>query len=99
MTLVANDAYAWEALRRSSGRMVALVVGAGVLWALFAFALVRWIKNRLLREISEHVRSIGQPPQQVEARVPELSGVVQALNQTRERVTPASRNRMPRSSR
>ena len=68
--------------------MVALVVGAGVLWALFAFALVRWIKNRLLREISEHVRSIGQstPPQQVEARVPELSGVVQALNQTRERV-------------
>ena len=49
---------------------------------------MRWIKNRLLREISEHVRSIGQstPPQQVEARVPELSGVVQALNQTRERV-------------
>ena len=88
MTLVANDAYAWEALRRSSLKMVALVVGAGVLWALPAFALVRWIKNRLLREISEHVRSIGQstPPQQVEARVPELSGVVQALNQTRERV-------------
>ena len=88
VTLVANDAYAWEALRRSSLKMVALVVGAGVLWALFAFALVRWIKNRLLREISEHVRSIGQstPPQQVEARVPELSGVVQALNQTRERV-------------
>ena len=88
VTLVANDAYAWEALWRSSLKMVALVVGAGVLWALFAFALVRWIKNRLLREISEHVRSIGQstPPQQVEARVPELSGVVQALNQTRERV-------------
>ena len=60
MTLVANDAYAWEALWRSSLKMVALVVGAGVLWALFAFALVRWIKNRLLREISEHVRSIGQ---------------------------------------
>lgn len=88
VTLTANDAYAWEALWRSSLKMIALVVGAGVLWAVFAFVLVGWIKNRLLREISDHVRSIGQdtPPEQVEARVPELSGVVQALNQTRERV-------------
>jgi EAL domain-containing protein (putative c-di-GMP-specific phosphodiesterase class I)/GGDEF domain-containing protein len=88
VTLIANDAYAWEALWRSSLKMIALVVGAGVLWAVFAFVLVGWIKNRLLREISDHVRSIGQdtPPEQVEARVPELSGVVQALNQTRERV-------------
>ncbi|WYX07884.1 LapD/MoxY N-terminal periplasmic domain-containing protein [Achromobacter xylosoxidans] len=88
VTLVANDAYAWEALWRSSLRMIALVLGAGLIWALFAFALVGWIKNRLLREVSDHVRSIGQdsPPQQMEARVPELSGVVQALNQTRERV-------------
>ncbi len=88
VTLIANDSYAWEALWRSSVKMIALVVGAGVLWAVFAFVLVGWIKNRLLREISDHVRSIGQdtPPEQVEARVPELSGVVQALNQTRERV-------------
>lgn len=88
VTLIANDSYAWEALWRSSLKMIALVVGAGVLWAVFAFVLVGWIKNRLLREISDHVRSIGQdsPPEQVEARVPELSGVVQALNQTRERV-------------
>ncbi len=88
VTLVANDAYAWEALWRSSLRMIALVVGAGLIWALFAFALVGWIKNRLLREISDHVRSIGQdtPPQQMQARVSELTDVVQALNQTRERV-------------
>ncbi|MEN4919763.1 LapD/MoxY N-terminal periplasmic domain-containing protein [Achromobacter spanius] len=88
VTLVANDAYAWEALWRSSLKMIALVVGAGILWAVFAFVLVGWIKNRLLREISDHVRDIGRdsPPEQVEARVPELSGVVQALNQTRERV-------------
>ena len=88
VTLVANDAYAWEALWRSSLKMIALVVGAGILWAVFAFVLVGWIKNRLLREISEHVRDIGRdsPSEQVEARVPELSGVVQALNQTRERV-------------
>ncbi|MPT25440.1 MAG: EAL domain-containing protein [Achromobacter sp.] len=88
VTLVANDTYAWEALWRGSLRMIALVLGAGLVWALFAFALVRWIKNRLLREVSDHVRSIGRdaPPQQMEARVPELSGVVQALNQTRERV-------------
>ena len=88
VTLIANDAYAWEALWRSSLRMIALVVGAGVLWAVFAFVLVGWIKNRLLREISDHVRGIGRdsPGEQVEARVPELSGVVQALNQTRERI-------------
>ncbi|UAN03104.1 LapD/MoxY N-terminal periplasmic domain-containing protein [Achromobacter mucicolens] len=88
VTLIANDAYAWEALWRSSLKMIALVVGAGILWALFAFVLVGWIKNRLLREISDHVRGIGRdaPGEQVEARVPELSGVVQALNQTRERI-------------
>ncbi|AVJ27289.1 LapD/MoxY N-terminal periplasmic domain-containing protein [Achromobacter spanius] len=88
VTLIANDAYAWEALWRSSLKMIALVVGAGILWAMFAFVLVGWIKNRLLREISEHVRGIGRdaPGEQVEARVPELSGVVQALNQTRERI-------------
>lgn len=88
VTLIANDAYAWEALWRSSLKMIALVVGAGILWAVFAFVLVGWIKNRLLREISDHVRGIGRdsPAGQVEARVPELSGVVQALNQTRERI-------------
>ncbi|MDH0093548.1 EAL domain-containing protein [Achromobacter mucicolens] len=88
VTLIANDAYAWEALWRSSLKMIALVIGAGILWALFAFVLVGWIKNRLLREISDHVRGIGRdaPGEQVAARVPELSGVVQALNQTRERI-------------
>ena len=88
VTLIANDAYAWEALWRSSLKMIALVVGAGILWAIFAFVLVGWIKNRLLREISDHVRGIGRdaPGELVEARVPELSGVVQALNQTRERI-------------
>ncbi len=88
VTLIANDAYAWEALWRSSLKMIVLVVGAGILWAVFAFVLVGWIKNRLLREISDHVRGIGRdaPGEQVEARVPELSGVVQALNQTRDRI-------------
>lgn len=88
VTLVANDTYAWEALWNSSLRMVALVLGAGLLWALFAFVLVRWIKNRLLHDLSNHVRSIGdgRPAEAVQARVPELDGVVLALNQTRERI-------------
>ena len=88
VTLQANDAYAWQSLWHSSLRMIALVAGAGALWALFAFWLVRWIQNRLLREISDQVRRIDQgasaSPMQV--RVPELSGVVEALNQTRERI-------------
>lgn len=88
VTLQANDAYAWQSLWQGSLRIAALILGAGLLWALFAFALVRWIKNRLLREISEHVRGIGQgaPAGQVAVRVPELSDVVDALNQTRERI-------------
>lgn len=88
VTLTASDGYAWETLWKSSLKMIALVLGAGVLWAVFAFVLVRWIKNRLFFEVSEQVRSIGQdePVKEMSARVPELSGVVQALNQTRERV-------------
>lgn len=88
VTLQANDAYAWQSLWHSSLRMIALVAGAGALWALFAFWLVRWIQNRLLREISDQVRRIdqGASSSPMPVRVPELSGVVEALNQTRERI-------------
>ncbi|AUL14427.1 cyclic diguanylate phosphodiesterase (EAL) domain protein [Bordetella bronchiseptica E014] len=88
VTLVANDAYAWETLWASSLRMAALIMGAGVLWALFAFALVRWIEKRLLFQVSEQVRAIDgrASGEQAFARVAEFSGIVDALAQTRERV-------------
>jgi len=89
VTVVANDVYAWETLWQSSLRMILLVSIAGLAWMLFAFALVRWIKRRLLAEISAQVQAIGQGRLEggdIAPSVPELAGVAQALNQARERL-------------
>jgi EAL domain-containing protein (putative c-di-GMP-specific phosphodiesterase class I)/GGDEF domain-containing protein len=88
VTLTANDAYAWETLWHSSLQMILLVVAAGVFWALFAIVLVRWIEKRLLAEVGEQMRAIGrgQWGPELTPRVPELSGITDALNQTRERL-------------
>ena len=96
VTLTASDTYAWETLWRSSLQMVALVVAAGVLWALFACALVRWIEKRLLAEVGDQMRAIGQGHfgAALTPRVRELSGITDALNQTRDqlRVTTEEQN-------
>jgi len=94
LTIVANDVYAWETLWASSLRMIVLVLAAGLAWTAFAFGLVRWIKRRLLAEISAQVQAIGRGQLQggeITPRVPELAGVAQALNQAREhlRITAA----------
>jgi EAL domain-containing protein (putative c-di-GMP-specific phosphodiesterase class I)/GGDEF domain-containing protein len=88
VTLTANDVYAWETLWQSSVQMILVIVAAGVFWAFFAFALVRWIEKRLLAEVGEHMRAIGrgQFGSALTARVPELSGITEALNQTREQL-------------
>jgi len=86
VTVVANDVYAWETLWRSSLRMVLLVVSAGVLWIVFAFALVRWIKRKLAAEIGAQVRAIGQGRLQestITPSVPEFSHVVETIDQAR----------------
>ncbi|MFC4274372.1 bifunctional diguanylate cyclase/phosphodiesterase [Achromobacter aloeverae] len=92
VTLTATDVYAWETLWGSSLRMIGLVVAAGVLWALFAFALVRWIEKRLLAEVGEQMRAIGrgQWGQHLAPRVREFSGITDALNQTREQLRATS---------
>ena len=96
VTLTATDTYAWETLWRSSLQMVALVVAAGLLWALFAYALVRWIEKRLLAELGDQMRAIGQGHfgGALTPRVRELSGITDALNQTRDqlRVTAEEQN-------
>jgi len=89
VTVTANDVYAWETLWASSLRMIGLVVAAGLAWIAFAFMLVRWIKRRLLAEISKQVQAIGQGQLHggdITPRVPELAGVARALNQARERL-------------
>jgi EAL domain-containing protein (putative c-di-GMP-specific phosphodiesterase class I)/GGDEF domain-containing protein len=88
VTLTSTDSYAWETLWQSSVRLIMVIVAAGAAWALFAFALVRWIEKRLLAEVGEHMRAIGrgQFGETLTPRVPELSGITDALNQTREQL-------------
>jgi EAL domain-containing protein (putative c-di-GMP-specific phosphodiesterase class I)/GGDEF domain-containing protein len=92
VTLVAADAYAWDTLWRSSMQMIALILGAGAVWAMFAAALMYWLENRLLREASQHVRAIGQGEfhENIRPRVSELAGLADAVNQTRDRVRASS---------
>ena len=88
VTLLSNDTYAWETLWKSSVRMTALVLGAGLLWGIFAYGLVRWIKKRLLFDVSEQVKAIdrGDAGRQAYSSVSEFALVTDALNETRERV-------------
>jgi EAL domain-containing protein (putative c-di-GMP-specific phosphodiesterase class I) len=98
VTLTATDAYAWETLWHSSVQMILVIVAAGMLWAVFAFALVRWIEKRLLAEVGEQMRAIGrgQFGQILRPRVPELSGITDALNQTREQLRATSEEQSAR---
>lgn len=89
VTVVADDTYAWESLWRSCVRMTALVLAAGLLWALSAWFLVRWLRLRVLPELGDQVRALGQgnwegPP--AAPRVSELAGLAQAVNQAREQL-------------
>lgn len=88
LSVTADDAYARAALWQSSVRVLMLVLGAGLLWALFAVMLIRWLKRALLQEITEQVRAIGEgrqaPP--ARSRVAELATVASAINDVRERV-------------
>jgi len=86
VTVVANDVYAWETLWHSSLRMVLLVLSAGLLWIVFAFALVRWIKRKLAAEIGAQVRAMGQGQLQESTHLPgvaEFAEVVQTIDEAR----------------
>ncbi|ANN78352.1 LapD/MoxY N-terminal periplasmic domain-containing protein [Bordetella flabilis] len=98
VTLTATDTYAWETLWHSSLKMILLIVAAGVCWAIFAFVLVRWIEKRLLAEVGEQMRAIGrgQFGQTLRPRVPELSGITDALNQTRDQLRATSEEQSAR---
>ncbi|MFT3813969.1 MAG: LapD/MoxY N-terminal periplasmic domain-containing protein [Acidovorax sp.] len=90
LSVTVDNGYARQALWRSSTRLAALVLGAGLAWALFVALLLRWFRRVLREEIAAQVRGIGtrappgtHPPR---ARVAELSAVVSAIDDTRERV-------------
>ena len=90
LTVKVDNAFAKDALWRSSVRTLLLVVLAGAVWALFVALLLNWFRKVLNEEISAQVMAIGSnaqsPAQPMRPRVAELSGVMSAISDTRERV-------------
>lgn len=90
LTVTSDDLSARDSLWRSSTRVFALVVGAGVLWALFAILLIRWLKRALRDEITEQVREIAEGGQSLpmsgRPRVAELAQATRMIRTVRERV-------------
>lgn len=91
LSVAVDNSYAGTALWHSSVRMTALVLVAGAAWALFVAILLNWFRRVLREEVSAQVRAIGtQAPALAAApsrpRVAELSSLVSAIDDTRERV-------------
>lgn len=90
LSVTSDDLSARDSLWRSSTRVFALVVGAGLLWALFAVLLIRWFKRALKHQITEQVQAIaegGKPPSTSEgSRVSELAQASRMIREVRERV-------------
>ncbi len=90
LSVTSDDLSARDSLWRSSTRVFTLVVGAGVLWALFAVLLIRWFKRALKAQITEQVLAIADgdhpPPTSKGRRVPELAQASRMIREVRERV-------------
>ncbi|NYT63015.1 EAL domain-containing protein [Alcaligenaceae bacterium] len=90
LTVTSDDLTARDSLWRSSLRVFTLVVGAGLLWALFAVLLIRWLKRALKSEITEQVRAIAEGGQSAPApgrsSVAELAQATRMIHDVRERV-------------
>ncbi|GGH52732.1 diguanylate phosphodiesterase [Comamonas phosphati] len=90
LSVAVDNSYAGTALWHSSVRMTALVLVAGAAWALFVVVLLNWFRRVLREEVSAQVRAIGTQASSNERplhpRVAELSSLVSAIDDTRERV-------------
>ncbi|MGB6242544.1 MAG: LapD/MoxY N-terminal periplasmic domain-containing protein [Castellaniella sp.] len=90
--LQANDAYAREALWTSTERIVALTVGAGILWGLFVSLLMRWLRRSLHDDVMARVRALADSGGQADLPpvrhpvIAELEEVSQAIVRTHEQV-------------
>jgi diguanylate cyclase (GGDEF)-like protein len=100
--LQANDAYARNALWASTARIVTLTVGAGILWGLFVFMLMRWLRRALQDDVTARVQAMAQaaagddlPPVRHPAMV-ELREVAQIITRTHERVRATAAERQSR---
>jgi len=90
--LQANDTYARDALWTSTERIVALTVGAGILWGLFIVLLMRWLRRALHDDIMARVRALADSGGQADLppvrhfAIAELREVSQAIVRTHEQV-------------
>ncbi len=97
LSVQVDSSYASDALWRSSSRMALLVLTAGAVWALFVVGLLNWFRRVLRDEISTQVRDIGRREDSAASGlrpaahtpIDELTGVVNAIRDTRERVRAA----------
>lgn len=89
-----EDSFAWRTLWRMTWQVLLLVIGAGLLWAIFAVFLIRWLKRALQSEVAEQVQAIAEggvsraaaSPQGRAPRVKELAQVRTVIESVRERV-------------
>ena len=96
LSVTVDNTFARDALWHSSIRMGLLVLVAGGLWALSVVGLLTWFRRVLREEIAAQVESIGRlEVEEYDAaskdpfrhsKVAELSAVVHAISDTRERV-------------
>ena len=92
VSVLPQDAFARETLWGTAWRVLTLVLGAGLLWAIFTIFLVRWLRRALTTEISEQVRTIAEGgASSLDAaspvpRIKELAQVHTVIHSVRERV-------------
>lgn len=92
LAITSDDLSARDSLWGSTVKVFGLVVGAGILWALFAVLLIRWLKRALRYEITEQVRAIAEgdsstpAPTNKRSRVSELAQATRMIVNVRQQV-------------
>ncbi|NYT65327.1 EAL domain-containing protein [Alcaligenaceae bacterium] len=99
LSITSDDLSARDSLWGSTVRVFGLVVGAGLLWALFAVLLIRWLKRALNEEITEQVRAIAEgdaAPEPKHRRVAELAQASRMILNVRQKVQASSQEQNAR---
>ena len=90
--LQADASYAMDNLWHSFSRLVAWVLGAGVVWALFVLFLMRWLRRVLHEEVAQQLNALTNKDadraevQPRKSTFSELSEVTQAIASARENI-------------
>lgn len=100
LSVVVDNRFAVQALWLSTLKMTALIVGAGLAWAVFVGVLLRWFRRVLREEVEAQVLCIGTqqaaPELPHSPRVWELASVSSAIAQTHTRVQQTNQAQLAR---